>query len=80
MFFTTAMYANPYASSLETRILAATPMELVRMLYDGALEAVRAARGHLAAGRIPERGKSVAKAVEILTELAGSLNHEQGEN
>jgi flagellar protein FliS len=53
-------------------------MELVRMLYDGALDAVRAARGHLAAGRIPERGRSVAKAVEIIAELSRSLNHERG--
>jgi flagellar protein FliS len=72
------MYSNPYASSLETRILAATPLELVRFLYEGALEAVQSARAHLAQGRIPERGQAVTKAVAILTELSLSLDVKLG--
>lgn len=69
---------NPYASSLETQVLSATPMELVAMLYDGALTAVREARQHLAEGRIFERGRQVTKAVAILAELAHSLDREKG--
>jgi flagellar secretion chaperone FliS len=72
------MYENPYASSLETKILSANPMELVKLLYQAAIEAVQAARQHLTRGEIFERGRSVIKAVEILTELSGSLDHEKG--
>ena len=72
------MYENPYASSLETKILSANPMELVKLLYQAAIEAVQAARQHLTRGQIFERGRSVIKAVEILTELSGSLDHEKG--
>lgn len=72
------MYENPYVTSLETRVLSATPMELVQLLYEGAIEAVQAARQHLSQGRIAERGRSVSKAVEILSELSRSLNHTAG--
>jgi flagellar protein FliS len=75
---TSAMYENPYASSLDTKILAATPMELVKLLYQAAIEAVQAARRHLTRGEIVERSRSVSRAVEILTELSGSLDHEKG--
>jgi len=69
---------NPYETSLETQILSATPVELTAMLYDGALTAVREARRHLAEGRIPERGRQISKAVEILAELSRSLDLKQG--
>lgn len=72
------MYENPYASSLETKILSATPMELVTLLYQTAIEAVQAARHHLTRGEIVERGRSICRAVELLGELSGSLDHEKG--
>ncbi len=72
------MNENPYASSLEARILSATPMELVNLLYRAAIESVQAARAHLKSGNILQRGRSVSQAVAILTELSGSLNHEKG--
>jgi flagellar protein FliS len=72
------MYNNPYSSSLETKILSATPMELVKLLYQSAIEAVQSARHHLCLGEIVERGRSVSKAVEIVAELSGSLDHERG--
>lgn len=73
-----AMLDNPYAKSLEARILSATPLELVVILYDEAIKAVRAARGHLAAGNIRARSHSVSRAVSILIELARSLDFEAG--
>ncbi|MEO8592034.1 MAG: flagellar export chaperone FliS [Candidatus Solibacter sp.] len=75
---TRAMYENPYASSLETKILSATPLELVQLLYQAAIDAVQSARRHLSRGEIAERARSVGKAVEILTELGGSLDHQRG--
>lgn len=73
-----AMKENPYAKSLEARILAATPLELVVILYDEAINAVRAARAHLAAGNIRARSRSVSKVISILIELDRSLNFEAG--
>ena len=72
------MYENPYASSLDTKILSATPMELVKLLYQAAIDAVQTARCHLSRGDIVERGRSVSRAVEVLAELNGSLDHKKG--
>ena len=72
------MIDNPYASSLDAKILSATPLELVNLLYQAAIEAVQAARHHLVRGEIAQRGRSIMRAVELLTELAKSLNHEKG--
>jgi flagellar secretion chaperone FliS len=72
------MRDNPYATSLETRIVSATPMELVVILYDAAIEAVQSAREHLAHRRIAERSTEVSRAVAILTELYQSLDRKRG--
>ena len=63
---------------LEGRVWAADPIGLVRMLYGGALDAVRQARTCLAAGDIESRGRAITKAMAIIGELAASLNHEVG--
>ena len=65
-------------SYLETRILSADPTELVSILYEGALESVAAAREHLRRGEIRERSNAVTKAVSIVAELSGSLDHTRG--
>jgi flagellar secretion chaperone FliS len=70
--------SNPYGNYLEDRVLSATPLELVGMLYDAALSAVQEAQGHLAQGRIAERSREITRAVAILTELGHSLDHEVG--
>jgi flagellar protein FliS len=77
------MTNNPYAQNtharyLEAEVLSADPLKLVSMLYRGALEAVGAARKHLAAGAIQERSRQITKAWEIVQELARSLDHSQG--
>src|SRR5580658_6251130 len=74
-----AMQENPYSKSLEARVLSATPLELVVILYDEAIQAVRAARTHLASKNIHARGRAVSKAVSILLELSRSLNFEAGD-
>jgi flagellar protein FliS len=69
------MPSNPYAAYLEASVLTADPVELVRILYRGALDALRDARLHLAAGHIEERSKAITKALDIIRELALSLDH-----
>src|SRR5579885_1541308 len=67
-------YANSY---LEDTIHGATRIELVRILYRSAIEAVIQARRHLKNGEIRERSRQI-KAWEILAELTRSLDHAQG--
>ena len=69
---------NPYEQYLENTVLTATPLELVRMLYDCAIEAVGQARSCLAEGDIAGRARPVTRAFDAITELVLSLDHEKG--
>ncbi len=72
------MYATANDAYLENRVLSAEPIELVRMLYQAAVAAVRNARHSLAAGDIAARSGSINKAYAILAELHSSLDFERG--
>jgi flagellar protein FliS len=67
-----------YALYLEDRVLSADPMELVRLLYQGCIDAVSEARQQLADGDIVERSRAISKAYDILLELATSLDRRRG--
>lgn len=69
---------NHAAGYLENQVLSATPVGLVCLLYEGAIDALRQARVHLEAGRIPERSEAINKAMQIVLELQGSLDLERG--
>ena len=69
---------NPaHEAYLTQRILSADPVELVRMLHRAVSESVEAARAHLASRDIRARSSAISKAVEILAELAGTLDHQR---
>jgi flagellar secretion chaperone FliS len=61
---------------LLSRVSAATPMELTRMLYEGAVQAVQEAISAHRAGDILKRGNAVTKVVEILGELRFALRRD----
>jgi flagellar protein FliS len=64
---------------VETAAQAATPHQLVMMLFDGFRDAVAQARGALAAGRIDDKGRAIARALRIVDEgLRAGLNLEGG--
>lgn len=63
---------------LETEILQADPLKLVQLLYRGALDSIGKARRFLQGGDIKGRSQQITKALEILTELATSLDRERG--
>ena len=63
---------------LESEVLSADPVELVRLLYRGTGDAVRAAMAHMAAGRIRERCHQINKAHAILTHLSCTLDQVRG--
>lgn len=76
------MTHNISARYLEAEVLGANPLELVNLLYRGAIESVGAARRHLAAnampGAISARSRQITRAWDILQELSGTLDHGPG--
>jgi flagellar protein FliS len=68
-----------YRRYLEAEVLSADPVGLVNLLYRGALDAIGAARRHLAEGRIGERSWQVTRAWEIVQELSRALDTRAGE-
>jgi flagellar protein FliS len=67
---------NPHKEYVASRVAAATPVELTRMLYEGAVKAVQEALTAHRSGDILTRGNAVTKAVEILGELRFSLRRD----
>ena len=63
---------------LESRVLSASPLELICILYQYALDSVRDARRHLTAGDIVARSRAVCRAVSAISELDASLNRAEG--
>ena len=68
----------PKDTYLESRVLAADPVELIHILYEHALLQVRLARGAMKAGDIPARARAINKTLAILGELEGSLDFNAG--
>lgn len=66
---------NPY---LQTQVQSRTPMELVVMLYDGAIRFTGEARAAIVAGNVARRGNAVSRAMAILSELQSTLDIEKG--
>ncbi len=64
---------NAHDAYLESRILTADPVELIRVLYRGAIESVEQARQAMREGDIPRRTRHINRTIEILTELTVSL-------
>ena len=63
---------------LESRVLSADPLELIRILYQHALESVQSARKHLVEGDIAARSRCISQAIGAVSELSGSLDHSVG--
>ena len=63
---------------LESRILTAEPLELIRLLYQAGTGAVREARRCLREADITGRSRAISKACEVLMELTAGLDHERG--
>lgn len=73
------MSSEPYASrylAIETQ--TANPLQLVVMLYDGAVQYLQEARGHIRRGEIEGRTRAINRTLAIISELQASLNFEDG--
>jgi len=73
--------AGAYARvGVETGVMAASPHQLILMLFDGAGVAIRTAKLHLEKGNMAEKGQAISKALDIVNDgLLAVLDPEQGE-
>ena len=81
MFGSTRSGANAYAKvGLETGVVAASPHQLIVMLFDGAIVSINSARAHMKAGEFEAKGRAISKAVRIIDEgMRASLDKKGGE-
>lgn len=70
---------NPYERYRQTRIQTASPLELVIMMYDGAIRFINQAKKVLAEKDYVTANKALQRAQDIIDELNISLNPEAGE-
>ncbi|MFG6665507.1 flagellar export chaperone FliS [Halomonas sp. HNIBRBA4712] len=72
--------ASAYARvGVESGVMSADPHQLIVMLFDGAQASIRAARIHMQAGNINEKGRAISKALDIVNNgLAAALDAEKG--
>ena len=66
------------AGNVASQAIVANKVELIQMLFDGLIESMMTARGHIEHGSIAEKGKSLARANRILFGLQGALDFEKG--
>ncbi|WP_374277830.1 flagellar export chaperone FliS [Azonexus sp.] len=72
--------ADSYAKvGVEVAVETADPHQLILILFDGALAAISLARIQMENGQIPDKGASISKAINLITNgLKASLNMEAG--
>ncbi|ELP5695328.1 MULTISPECIES: flagellar export chaperone FliS [Enterobacter] len=64
---------------VESAVLSASPHQLVVLLFDGALSAMKKAAILIEQGDIPGKGQALSKAINIISNgLQSGLNHEVG--
>lgn len=61
-----------------TGVATASNVQLIQMLFDGLLESMVTARGHIQHGNIQEKSKAIARASRIVIGLQGALDFEKG--
>lgn len=65
-------------NDLHGGVAGASPHKLVKMLMDGALEKILAAKGFMAAGNIARKGEQISWAISIIDGLRSCLDKELG--
>ena len=64
---------------VQSLVDSASPQQLIKMLFDGLLASINAARGAIERGDINEKVRHIGKAVRILQEgLLSALDREKG--
>lgn len=71
-------YDSYRSVDLEARAAAASPYELVLVLFDGLIDELARARGHIEARRFQQKGRSLEKCMNILNGLSSALDMDAG--
>ena len=66
-------------NEVELSVYSASPVQLVVMLYDGAIQSLTQANALIQRGDIQGKARQVTRASNIIAELSGVLDLEQGE-
>lgn len=61
-----------------TGVASADNVQLIQMLFDGLLESLAMAKGHMMNGVIDEKSKAISRAARIVVGLQGALDFDQG--
>lgn len=61
-----------------TGVATADNIQLIQMLFDGLMESLAAAKGHIQNNAIEEKSKSLSRAGRIVVGLQGALDFERG--
>lgn len=70
--------ANPYKVYRETQIQTASGLELVILLYNGAIKFLKQAAQAIEEKQIPPAHNALIRAQAIISELRATLDHEAG--
>ena len=70
--------SDPRAAYQRARVTSATPAELVVLMYERLLADLKGGAAAMRSGDIPTKAKFVQNATDILFELFGALDEEQG--
>lgn len=70
--------ASAHDAYLESTVLSADPVELIRILYRLAMDRTTEAKRHLETGDVAARGRAISGASQAIAELARSLDFEAG--
>jgi len=73
-----AKKANPYQQYKEMHVNTASPAQLVIMLYDGAIAALKMAIEHIESKDYEAKQKQLNRVQDIIFELMNSLNLQEG--
>lgn len=70
--------SKAYKKYQQTAILSASKEQVLLMLYEGAIRFTKMAIQAAEENNIPERGKNIMRAYDIILEFQASLNHNVG--
>ena len=71
--------AESYGSvQVVTGVATANNVQLIQMLFDGLIESLAMARGHIQNRAIEDKSKAIARAGRIVVGLQGALDFERG--
>lgn len=77
--FLNRRYATTYRELMvESGVTDADPVHLIQMLYNGLLDALSVAEGHIARQAIAEKSQCLTRAGRIVLGLQGALDFENG--